>query len=372
MPEMSSVLATSGPLPAAVGSLEGAIDKIDPPMRDALNDWLSERGAPRFRLDAADLGLTWKEDVSASWRVAIELGAATHRAILALDGFAALDPLLVGEPFDLMPAALRDLAIHRLAARILTHAPPALVNTLEVRAIHWEPRSLPAGGCRLPFVLHRWPEGTPLAGCLVFESAAALKWLHAVLPIDSGSRQTKLSIPMPLRLLLGRSLIAERSLQELEVGDVVLVESAGIARQGIAIELCAVTGGATWRCRAQRDSLRVVTTDEGGIDTASGFLHSLQGASAPQSAAGVATMSTQPSQFEVPVTFDLGELHLKVADLQQLQPGHVIELQQDIATTTVALRVASRRIAEGSLITIGKRLGVRISRILAQHEPGAA
>jgi len=77
-------------------------------------------------------------------------------------------------------------------------------------------------------------------------------------------------------------------------------------------------------------------------------------------------------QLDVPVTFDLGELHLQTADLERLQPGNVIELQQDVATAAVSLRIADRRIAEGTLVTIGKRLGVRISTVMAQREAGAA
>jgi flagellar motor switch/type III secretory pathway protein FliN len=43
-----------------------------------------------------------------------------------------------------------------------------------------------------------------------------------------------------------------------------------------------------------------------------------------------------------------------------------------VATATVSLRVADRCIAEGTLIAIGNRLGVRIGTVLAQREAGAA
>ena len=83
-------------------------------------------------------------------------------------------------------------------------------------------------------------------------------------------------------------------------------------------------------------------------------------------------MDAQRWQLDVPVTFDLGELHLKIADLERLQPGHILELQQDVATATVALRLAGRRVAEGTLIAVGKRLGVRIGTITARQESDAA
>ena len=76
-------------------------------------------------------------------------------------------------------------------------------------------------------------------------------------------------------------------------------------------------------------------------------------------------MQPQRWQLDVPVSFDLGELHLKIADLELLQPGHLIELEQDVATISVGLRVGERIIARGMLVAIGKRLGVRVSAILA-------
>ena len=79
-------------------------------------------------------------------------------------------------------------------------------------------------------------------------------------------------------------------------------------------------------------------------------------------------MEAQRWQLEVPVTFDLGELHLKTSDLELLQPGHIIELQQDVATAAVSLRVGECVVARGTLVAIGKKLGVRIGTIVASPE----
>lgn len=79
-------------------------------------------------------------------------------------------------------------------------------------------------------------------------------------------------------------------------------------------------------------------------------------------------MDAQRWQLDVPVTFDLGELHLKTADLELLQPGHLIELEQDVASVSIGLRVGGRMVARGTLVAIGKRLGVRVSNVLAPPE----
>lgn len=343
------------------GPLESALAVIDAPTRDALNEWLINRCKPRFQLGNEQFEVQWLGQAGEYWHVLMELKVGGHRALLALESFAAIDPLLVGEPFTLMPPALRELAVHRLMARVLSFAPPALANALEIGVIIWDRRNLPDWRCRLPFVLRRGRDGTQSAGVLLFEDASALAWLNQQLPIDESSVEARCNLPAPLRLSLGRSVVASRALHELETGDLVWIESASISRAGVGIELIAPNARCSWRAQAWRQSLRVTTTAE--------FTRSAQTTS---DATGVRTMDTQRWQLDVPVTFDLGELTLKVADLERLQPGYVIELQQDVATATVSLRVADRAIAEGTLVTVGKRLGVRISTVLARREPGAA
>jgi type III secretion protein Q len=350
-------------------TLESELATIDPQTRDALNEWLSRRCAPTFQLGAEEFEIRWLQSAGQQWHVMIELGAGNYRALLALDGFAALDPLLVGEPFTLMPSALRGLAVQRFVARILSFAPPALANALEVRAIMWEGRGLPDWRCRLPFLLRR-RDGTQLTGTLLFESAAALRWLDGVLPVDQTSNAKRLHLATLLRLTLGESKISPAALQSLESGDVVWIESASITRDGVAIDLLAPSARSSWRCRARRESLRIVSVAEMSQSATPKSSAPLQASAA--SGAGVTPMDAQRWQLEVPVTFDLGELQLQVADLERLQPGHIIELPQDVATAIVSLRVADRCIAEGTLIAVGKRLGVRIGTVIAQPAAGAA
>src|SRR5690349_1399508 len=106
-------------LPSA-STLEHALLNIDAQTRDALNVWLTRRAAPVFQIAQQEFEIRWVHSVGERWHVLLDLAVGEHRALLALDGFAALDPLLVGEPFTLMPPALRSLAVQRLVARILT------------------------------------------------------------------------------------------------------------------------------------------------------------------------------------------------------------------------------------------------------------
>jgi type III secretion protein Q len=347
-------------------NLLAALPVIDAATRDIVNEWLSRRGAPVFQVAEQTFELQWLDTIEGVLPLVIELHVGAHRALLALDGLAPFDPLFVGEPFLLMPEPLRDLAIQRLLARVLAPAPAALVEAVDVRAIRWDAPDLPPWGCRLPFVLRRRPEGTQLMGCLLVENPQALKWLHETLPIDESSCRARLDAPVPLRLALGRSLIPARALRELEAGDVIWIESASIARDGIAIELTAPRERVSWRGLAKQGTLRVTGAASYHSPTSRALAPSTP-VLEPQSS-GVTTMQPQRWQLDVPVTFDLGELHLKTSDLELLRPGHIIELEQDVSTIVVGLRVGEQLVARGTLVAVGKRLGVRVSSIVAQPE----
>lgn len=371
--EWSGVLNGDGLLvepeqPAAtVQPIASLLPTVDATTRDILNEWLSRRSAPLFRVGDRELQLAWRSTSDGQLPIVIELTAGAHFALLALDSLAVFDPLLVGEPFLLMPEPLRDLVIQRWVARALLGAPAALTEALDVRAVYWNVPQLPDWSCRLPFVIRRRPEGTQLNGCLLFEKASALQWLHSVLPVDEASAHARLQLPVPMRLSLGQSVVNSSALRAMEPGDVVWIENASLARDGVSVDLIAPKDRYRWRCWARQRTLQVAASAHHSVATTT---HPSPSASIDP--AGVKTMESQRWQVEVPVTFDLGELSLKTSDLELLQPGHIIELQQDVATIAVSLRVGDRIVARGSLVAVGKRLGVRIGTVFAQAEPGAA
>jgi flagellar motor switch/type III secretory pathway protein FliN len=59
----------------------------------------------------------------------------------------------------------------------------------------------------------------------------------------------------------------------------------------------------------------------------------------------------------------LGELALTLQQIEHLQPGQTLELPQDVSESRVRLRVHGQTIAEGRLIVIGRKLGVRLERV---------
>lgn len=336
-----------------------AMPSVDSAVRDALNNWLRRRIAPVFRLSGNEYEIRWLVAADPRWQVVVELAAGTHRAWLALDGFAAIDPLMVGEPLSLMPVPLRNLVVHRVIARLLSAAPKALAAAADVRAIHWNVPLSTAASCRLMFTITRRSDRVQSMGALVFETAAAIEWLDATLAVDDASRSIGANVRVPLHLRIGRSMLPTNELSALRPGDVVWIETASIARAGLAVELGTAEQECIWRCRVQRHALRIVAAGTPVESARTAVTGNTRGAQ---------VMSAERWRLDVPVTFELATLSMKVNEIEHLQPGQIVELPQDVATASVSLRVAGTPVAEGTLIVVGKRLGVRVARVLARTE----
>lgn len=82
-------------------------------------------------------------------------------------------------------------------------------------------------------------------------------------------------------------------------------------------------------------------------------------------------MNDESPALDIPVTFDLGEVAVALRDLERIQPGYLFELPQDAVHATVNLRVSGTLVAEGRLVAIGKRLGVRIALVRTRSVTGA-
>ncbi len=69
-----------------------------------------------------------------------------------------------------------------------------------------------------------------------------------------------------------------------------------------------------------------------------------------------------PGQVELTVQMDLGSALLTLDDLQSLQAGFVFELDAPPAAPVTA-RINGVAIAEGELMRVGDRLGVRVVKV---------
>jgi type III secretion protein Q len=149
---------------------------------------------------------------------------------------------------------------------------------------------------------------------------------------------------------LGSTCIDAAALRDLGTGDVVWIDTARPSRTGLLAQLLTPAGNPGWTCRLRRESLHIVAASGGASQGDRAYWR------APM-------MKADGSSLEVPVTFDLGELQVPLQQLEQLQPGRLFELSQQAGEATVYLRVSGKLVAEGRMVTIGKRIGVRIAKV---------
>jgi len=65
----------------------------------------------------------------------------------------------------------------------------------------------------------------------------------------------------------------------------------------------------------------------------------------------------------LPVTIEFGRTTLTMQELLDLGPGAVVVLERMVGEP-VDIFVSDRRLAEGEVVVVGERLGVRITRVL--------
>jgi flagellar motor switch protein FliN/FliY len=70
----------------------------------------------------------------------------------------------------------------------------------------------------------------------------------------------------------------------------------------------------------------------------------------------------------VKVTVELGACQMPMRDVLQLNSGSIVQLDK-IAEAPVDLYVNQKRIAQGEVVVIEDRLGIKISKVLGTHQP---
>ena len=75
--------------------------------------------------------------------------------------------------------------------------------------------------------------------------------------------------------------------------------------------------------------------------------------------------------MSLPVSIEFGRTNLTVQDVLALATGSVIQLERMVGEP-IDVFVSDRKLAEGEVVVIGEHFGVRITRILAEQDPGEA
>lgn len=73
----------------------------------------------------------------------------------------------------------------------------------------------------------------------------------------------------------------------------------------------------------------------------------------------------------MPVVIEIGRSHLTVQEVLQLAPGSVVTLDRAVGEP-VDLYVSDRRFAQGEIVVVDDRFGVRVTRLLVGGSTEAA
>lgn len=343
-------------------SIETHLELHDPAVDKLTMDWLSVRRHTRWTVAERELHIRWigngRRLPSA---VAIECDFSGKALLIAINNLSGIDPKLIGEPFSCLPKALRSHLIERVAVDFFAALPPALAQCADIKAVHWGSVGLPAWENSVGFVVTR-DDGAESGGWIASNMLETLEWLHEIVPrFAPESKVLNANFPIPVSVRLGRTVLPMSSVRHLSVGDVVWIEEGGaVSRHGVSLVFVPGSGGrCAWSARVHHRTARLEEPYFGKLAP-----ESMQIANRGDRN----IMPTAHTDIDVPVLFELGEMILPLSDIERLQTDQTFELEQDVALATVKLSVFGSVVAEGKLIAIGRKLGIRIVRIANSAE----
>lgn len=367
---------------------------VAPGWMGRVNAWITRYPQIAFRVGDRQLAVAWRARATARCPLSIHLRCAGHPLSLGLSGLEAIDARLVGEPFMGMPRNLRNLVVERLLTEAIAGLPPALAQGLELVAIDWHDEARPvatADGADdapvLGFDCSNVSSGVLSSGWLRFDNPAALDWLldrFAALPVRTFDGRT---LGARVRLALGRSTVTSTELGQLEVGGFVWIDSAAIDSFGIRGHMCLNAPEGVASAQVFLKQRRVTVTDSlhlplaaaaadgSRTDARTDARASIAGNPAAENAAMddmEGAMKIDLSKLELQLDFELGDVMLPVGEIEKVGPGYVFELPQDVADSEVLIRVSGQIVAVGEIVAVGRRLGVRVTRMGASAQGGGA
>jgi len=182
-----------------------------------------------------------------------------------------------------------------------------------------------------------------------------LAGLVARLPVLGNSLESPAGdhLPLPLRVEIGRSLLAADLLATLTPGDALLLQECWTGQDG---ELRLLIGGFGLRARWNDSQLTVTQT----LTPEGLFMPPSLDPIEPSSTGAAVAIPDLP----VRLSFDLGERMLTLGELRALQVGQALDLGRPL-TGIVNVRANGTLIGTGELIEIDSQVGVVIATLAA-------
>ncbi|WP_313625243.1 type III secretion system cytoplasmic ring protein SctQ [Achromobacter sp.] len=159
------------------------------------------------------------------------------------------------------------------------------------------------------------------------------------------------TVPVRVAARLGWTDLPAAELRELQARDTIFLDQYLVTPEG---ELWLAAGGQGLRVRPEQSSY-LVTHGWTSLMTET-----------PQSPADAEAGAQTPFDIDaIPVrlTFELGERHLTLGELRQLQPGQSFDLERPLADGPVIVRANGALLGTGELVEIDGRIGVTLRSV---------
>ncbi len=200
----------------------------------------------------------------------------------------------------------------------------------------------PTPGERLEFAIVHQSTGLPWADGCVFISDALLEAvanLWAQVPQEK--QESFPDLPFQLRVEAGRQTLTYTEFQSLKQNDIIFANEALSPEKGSFI--LSLAGRPMFTAEASGPSI------------------TLKKAMSPDTPS-LAGQSTALDDLPIDLQFSLGEKQVTLQTLRSLKAGYTFELDQ-APNGPVSLYVGNRMVAQGELVDVGGKLGVRLTAI---------
>ena len=169
----------------------------------------------------------------------------------------------------------------------------------------------------------------------------------------------KSEVKKPLLRFVGQACLPTADVQELETGDLIILEDlepAELTLQDGDALYTFETAEMGWTCTGTR----TLCLPDGSLTMDENFEPNAD----PSAEGTPGVKMTEIAQTLL--TFDLGEVSLSLSELEQFQVGAIVAMPEDVQkapAVEVTLRVSGTKIAKGDLIQIDNRIAVRLNSI---------
>lgn len=214
------------------------------------------------------------------------------------------------------------------------------------------------------FEIHpRWPECITVhtRGLRIGLARADDRVAEHVAGGFAGVPSANLASLAPMRVRARLQLLTRRwsreVMAEIFPGDVVLLPCGAAQARPRRLEARLIFGmGVTMEASAE------ISMDDNTVQVTDGAFMTNDDGEAGEA------IATPLDALQLPVSFEIDTARISLAEMADIQPGYVVELDVPLPEATVRLICHGQTVGVGQLVAVGSQLGVRIVRMGLQHD----